>query len=98
MKKAGFTFIMLMVSFIAVRSQTYNQLTDAEKKEGWKLLFNGTSTAGWHTYNKKTFGPAWRIVDGTLFCDSTVNIPKGEEGDFCTEKEYENFDLSLIHI
>jgi len=82
-----------MVSVIAVRAQAHNHLTDAEKKDGWKLLFNGTSTVGWHTYNKKTFGPAWRIVDGTLFCDSTVKIPKGEEGDICTEKEYENFDL-----
>ena len=93
MKKIGISIMTLMVSVMSVRAQQHNQLTDAEKKDGWKLLFNGTSTAGWHTYNKNTFGPAWRIVDGTLFCDSTVKIPKGEEGDICTEKEYENFDL-----
>lgn len=93
MKKISISIMMLMVSVIAVRAQEHNQLTEAEKKDGWKLLFNGTSTVGWHTYNKSTFGPAWRIVDGTLFCDSTVKIPKGEEGDICTEKEYENFDL-----
>ena len=93
MKKICISIILLVVSVIAVRAQQHNQLTEAEKKDGWKLLFNGTSTAGWHTYNKNTFGPAWRIVDGTLFCDSTVKIPKGEEGDICTEKEYENFDL-----
>ena len=93
MKKICIPIMLLVVSVSAVHAQAHNQLTDAEKKDGWKLLFNGTSTAGWHTYNKKAFGPAWRIVDGTLFCDSTVKIPKGEEGDICTVKEYENFDL-----
>jgi Domain of Unknown Function (DUF1080) len=93
LKKFGFTIILLMVSIIAVRSQVNNQLTAEEKKQGWKLLFDGKSPAGWHTYNQKTFGPAWKVVDGTLYCDSTVKIPKGEEGDICTEKEYENFDL-----
>jgi len=93
MKQICISIMILMVSVITVRAQQHNQLTEAEKKDGWKLLFNGTSTAGWHTYNKNTFGPAWRIVDGTLFCDSTVKIPEGEEGDICTEKEYENFDL-----
>jgi Domain of Unknown Function (DUF1080) len=93
LKKTGFTIILVMVSIIAVRSQAYNQLSEAEKKDGWKLLFDGKSSAGWHTYNKKTFGPAWKVVDGTLYCDSTVLIPEGQEGDICTEKEYENFDL-----
>jgi len=93
MKKFCIAIMLLVVLVSAVHAQVHNELTDAEKKDGWKLLFNGTSTAGWHTYNKKTFGPAWRIVDGTLFCDSTVKIPTGEEGDICTEKEYENFDL-----
>ena len=93
MKKIVTAIMILMASTVAVRAQGHNQLTEAEKKDGWKLLFNGNSTAGWHTYNKKTFGPAWRIIVGTLFCDSTVKIPKGEEGDICTENEYENFDL-----
>ena len=60
MKKMGITIMMMMVSVVALHSQTYNQLTEAEKKDGWKLLFDGNSTDGWHTYNKKTFGPAWK--------------------------------------
>src|SRR5258708_11255996 len=78
---------------LAAHAQASNQLTDTEKQQGWKLLFDGKSSAGWHTYNKKTFGPAWKIENGTLFCDTTYNVPKGEEGDICTNAVYENFDL-----
>jgi hypothetical protein len=93
LKKTGFIILLLMLSIITVRSQLNNQITDTEKQQGWKLLFDGKGSAGWHTYNQKTFGPAWKIVDGTLFCDTTYHIPKGEEGDICTNEVYENFDL-----
>src|SRR6202163_1919881 len=95
LKKIGFIFLSLMAGILAAQAQTNNQLTDAEKQQGWKLLFDGKSSAGWHTYNKKAFGPAWKVEDGTLFCDTTYHIPKGEEGDICTDEIYENFDLKL---
>jgi hypothetical protein len=92
-KKTGFTFIFMMVGMLAVHAQTSNQLTDAEKKQGWKLLFDGISTSGWHTYNQKTFGAGWKVDNGTLFRDASTQ--KGEAGDICTDGEYENFDLKL---
>ncbi len=94
-KKRRFVFLFLMAGMLVAHSQTSNQLTDAEKKDGWKLLFDGKTSSGWHTYNQKTFGPAWKIEDGTLFCDTTYHIPKGEDGDICTDGVYENFDLKL---
>ncbi len=93
LKKMSFTILFLMVTIFAAHTQTQNQLTDKEKQDGWKLLFDGYSSAGWHTYNEKTFGPAWKIVDGTLYCDTTYPIPEGKEGDICTDQVYENFDL-----
>jgi len=92
-KKTGSAFILLMVSILALQAQTINQLTDSEKQNGWKLLFDGKSSTGWHTYNKKTFGNGWKIEDGALY--RAASILKGESGDICTDKEYENFDLKL---
>ncbi|NNK74038.1 MAG: DUF1080 domain-containing protein [Flavobacteriaceae bacterium] len=44
-----------------------NTLTENEKKEGWKLLFDGKTTNGWHTYNKPgQIGSRWVVDNGTL--------------------------------
>jgi hypothetical protein len=53
-------------------------------------LFDGKTTAGWHAYLQKGPG-AWSAVDGTLRLD-----PKApNQGDLVTDKEYENYELSL---
>lgn len=42
-----------------------NVLSEMEKKEGWKLLFDGKTTNGWHTYNKPgMIGSKWKAKDG----------------------------------
>ena len=44
-----------------------NTLTEEEIAEGWKLLFDGETTNGWHTYNKPgEIGSKWSAIDGTL--------------------------------
>lgn len=40
-----------------------NTLTDSEKAEGWKLLFDGASLNGWHTTGSAV---AWKIEDGAI--------------------------------
>ena len=76
-----------------------NQLTTAEKNSGWKLLFDGKTTAGWHNFNKQTIGKSWIVKDGALSLESRKNAdgnwqsPDG--GDIVAEGEYENFELNL---
>ena len=74
-----------------------NSLTADEKREGWQLLFNGSSTEGWHTYGKSGVGQAWQVVDGALYFDTSQR--QGRRiiggGDMVTDKEYENFHLRL---
>ena len=43
-----------------------NSLTDAQKAEGWQLLFDGNSTNGWHAYGNKPVGSAWKISNGGI--------------------------------
>lgn len=66
-----------------------NTLSDNDKAEGWKLLFDGKSTNGWRNYKKDTVGEGWKIVDGAL-----SRTEKGA-GDIITADQYGAFELSL---
>lgn len=74
-----------------------NTLSDAEKSAGWQLLFDGTSKNGWHIYNKKSDGAAWKVVDGALTLDSNYRVDgkRAGGGDMVTDSAYDNFELSL---
>ena len=43
-----------------------NTLSEAEKKAGWQLLFDGKTTKGWRNYQAKDVSDGWKIVDGAL--------------------------------
>jgi hypothetical protein len=64
-----------------------------EKKDGWVLLFDGQSTNGWHTYNKNTVAPIWKVVDGSIMLDPKART-KGGGGDLVTDDEFENYEFS----
>lgn len=72
--------------------------TDNRNKRGdWQSLFDGKTTAGWHTYGKNTIGKAWKVEDGTLRLDaaSKKDWQTSEGGDIITDKVFENFHLKL---
>jgi len=69
-----------------------NTLSQKEISDGWKLLFDGTTTNGWHVYNRRTNGAAWKAGDGTIYFDPSV---QNGGGDLTSENEYQNFDLKL---
>jgi len=65
------------------------ELTSAEKAEGWKLLFDGKTTAGWRSFKKQTFpDKGWVVEDGTL--KKVANV---QGGDIITTNTFEQFDL-----
>lgn len=78
-------------------SGSNNALSDKEKNEGWTLLFDGRSTAGWHGYGKQTVGNAWKVEDGALCLQSGAKegYQNREGGDLVTNEEYGNFNLQL---
>lgn len=66
-----------------------NTLTDAEKAAGWKLLFDGTSLAGWRGYGMTAMPDSgWQVVDGAI-------TRTAHGGDIVTNDSYKDFELSL---
>jgi len=86
-------FIALGMIGHAGMSQTANTLTKEEKKEGWKLLFDGKTTQGWHTYLRDTVGSKWQVKDGAIVFDPSQ--PESGGGDIVTNGIYENYELRL---
>jgi len=76
----------------SLMAQTNNQLTAKEKGEGWKLLFDGTTTTGWHNYLKPATGPGWKVKEGVIELDPAI---KEGRGDIVSDGQYENFELSI---
>jgi hypothetical protein len=72
-----------------LRAEAPNTLSATEVQEGWKLLFDGNSTAGWRNYQKDDVGPGWQVVDGEL-----RRVEKGA-GDIITADEYGAFEVML---
>lgn len=91
------TIAAIFLSVAGIAQQKPNTLSAAEKQDGWKLLFDGKTTNGWHSYNKPGIGEAWNINDESIYLDTTQKngwqIKGG--GDIVSEKEYANFDFKV---
>ena len=88
------TRLVLLASILILKSdQTcladvpLNGLTEAEKRGGWKLLFDGKTTAGWRNYRKRKMGSGWAVADGVL------NRVGNGAGDIVTTEQFGNFEL-----
>ena len=65
-----------------------------QAQKGFKPIFDGKTTTGWHSYGKTTAGSGWKVEDGVLHFDPEA-AKNGQGGDLVTDLEYENFHLKL---
>jgi hypothetical protein len=88
---------VLVASGVARQSKPLlNTLSDQERKEGWKLLFDGKTTAGWRGAYKTTFPDhGWEVRDGMLIVQASNGGEAANGGDIVTVDEYSNFDLKV---
>jgi hypothetical protein len=71
-----------------------NTLTAREKQEGWKLLWDGKTSAGWRGAKLTTFpAKGWTIKDGVLTVAETGGGEAAAGGDIVTVDEYADFEL-----
>ncbi len=69
-----------------------NTLSNAEKKAGWQLLFDGKTTSGWHGYNLSGFPDCWIIEEGAF---TMTTQGSAESQDIITDKKYRSFAFSI---
>jgi 3-keto-disaccharide hydrolase len=65
-----------------------NTLTPAEQAQGWRLLFDGKTAAGWRGYRADSLPSGWQAVDGALTRVAAA-------GDIITREKFTNFELAL---
>ena len=81
---------------VAALAAAPNTLTPQEQAAGWKLLFDGRSTAGWHTYGKQSVtAGSWKIKDGCLVLPAGNGRPNGTGGDLVTNTMFTNFEFEF---
>ncbi len=75
---------------------TKNNLTIDEAKNGWKLLWDGTTTNGWRGANLDGFPEkGWKIENGELTVLSSGGNEAGGGGDIVTRELFGDFELSV---
>ncbi len=81
---------------IYVQGNIPNYLTPYEKKNGWELLFDGKTAAGWVGAYKDHFpDKGWKIENGELTVLSSEGKEANNGGDIVTVDEYSAFDMSF---
>ena len=65
-----------------------NSLTSAEQRDGWRLLFDGSTTKGWRGFKGTEVPAGWQVVDGAL-------TRVAEAGDIITTDQFGDFELAL---
>jgi len=105
MKRSAFTIVTLMLFTFAfthlggqdkgASGSADNTLTEKEKKDGWKLLFDGKTSSGWMNAKTKNFPPnGWEIKEGCLIVSPSTRS-EGGGGDIVTTGKFRNFELSV---
>lgn len=81
---------------VFVVNNSLNSLTDYEKANGWRLLFNGQNSDGWRGAYKETFPDfGWSINDGILTIAKSNGGESTNAGDIVTEEMFSSFDLAF---
>ena len=76
------------ISSPVLASADVNQLTEVEKKDGWRLLFDGKSFEGWRNYKEEGVRDGWKVVDGMM-----QHVKGGK--DLMTVEQFEDFELKI---
>ncbi len=86
MKRSLLALALVGIWAGSAAAQAPNTLTPQEKKEGWKLLFDGKTMNGWTNFGR---GSEWKAEDGAILMRSDL------AGNLFTEEKFDNFVLRI---
>lgn len=73
-----------------------NTISEREAAEGWKLLWDGSTSEGWRSARGPEFpAKGWHMKDGILTVEKADGAEAGNGGDIITARKYRNFVLSV---
>jgi hypothetical protein len=74
------------------QSQEVNVLTEAEKAQGWQLMFDGRNLTGWHSYKKTHI-----TLNGWIIKDSSIYMRGPAAGAILAPEAFvlQNFEISI---
>ncbi len=107
--KNTFTYALTGVAMVTLLAFSFNDdlakkitpnnaLTPREKREGFKLLFDGKSLENFRNFKKQTIGKDW-IVNDEAICLNAHELKPGQwqadGGDLITKEKYANYELKV---
>lgn len=102
---AGIVMLSLSAALVTAQAQSpapaqtsapaANRLTPAEQRDGWSLLFNGTSLDGWRGYKRPdSTGTRWVAADGLLCVEPGTGQDTRGQFDIITTRMFEQFEIA----
>jgi hypothetical protein len=89
------TVVALIIVAAAQDNTPANQLTNAEKAGGWRLLFDGKTFGGWRGFHSDKVPGGWVVEDGCIKKVQAQGELGQAGGDLITADQFDNFEFSV---
>ena len=77
-------------------AEAMNRLSEAERRDGWVLLFDGETLEGWRGYKRPDASATrWRVDGGQLTVDPAAGQDTRGALDLITRATFEQFELAF---
>jgi Domain of Unknown Function (DUF1080) len=87
--------VTLFIAASAQNENPVNQLTEGEKADGWRLLFDGKTFDGWRGFHSDKVPAGWAMEDGCIKKVPAQSEPSQASGDLITADQFDNFEFSI---